>query len=168
MKLHSLFSDHMVLQRGVPVPVRGEATPGSQVQIKLAGRSASATADATGQWCATLDPLDAGGPHELRVTAGDESIVVRDVMVGEVWLCSGQSNMQMVVSAAADAKREIAAADFPGLRMFSVPVEIALEPRQGVGGQWRVCSPQTVASFSATAYYFGRELHRELGVPIGL
>ena len=172
VKAHSLFTDHMVLQRGVPVPVWGSADAGGTVTVSIAGQTASAVADAKGRWMAKLTPLEAGGPHELTI-AGDNSITLKNVLVGDVWICSGQSNMEQGIAACANPQEEIAKADYPRIRLFMVPHNIAGEPQTAVNASWQVCSPATVAAggwggFSGAAYYFGRHLHKELDVPIGL
>ncbi len=165
--LPAIFSDHMVLQRDVAVPVWGWADPGERVTVALAGQTETATSDADGRWSVKLTPLAAGGPHVLSVQA-DNRIDVADVLVGEVWLCSGQSNMAMSVAGAANFPEEKAAANHPRIRMFTVARLPAETPQERCEGTWQVCSPDTVGSFSATAYFFGRKLHRELDVPVGL
>jgi sialate O-acetylesterase len=164
-RLPALFADHMVLQRDAAVPVWGWAEAGAEVVVEFAGQKKTARADATGKWMAKLDPLSASAdPRELK--AG--SLVVRDVLVGDVWLCSGQSNMGMSVRDAVDGGKEVADANFPTIRLFSVAQNPVLAPASDVKGQWSACSPQTVASFSGAAYFFGRELQRELKIPIAL
>lgn len=161
----------MVLQRGMAARLWGWGTAGEQVAVELAGHRATGVVDSAGRWRIELTPLDAGGPYEMTIACGNESRVVRDVMVGEVWVCSGQSNMAMTVAAAGNAKEEIEAATaFPGtmLRMFTIPQRIASKPVDDVEGEWRACGSDTVGSFSATAHYFGRQLQRELNVPVGL
>lgn len=157
----------MVLQRGIEAPVWGWAAPGEKVVVSVAGKSETATAGADGRWMAKLGPLGAGGPHELKVT-GTQTVTVSDVLIGDVWICSGQSNMEWSVAASNNPQQEIAAANHPKLRLFTVPKRISTEPQQTVNSQWQVCSPQVISGFSAVGYYFGRELHRELDVPVGL
>jgi sialate O-acetylesterase len=169
---HSLFSDHMVLQRGVAVPVWGSADAGGTVTVSVAGQTASTVADAKGGWIAKLEPLKAGGPHELTI-AGAQSITLKNVLVGDVWICSGQSNMEQGIAACSNPKEETAKANYPRIRLFMVPHHIAGEPQTTVNASWQTCSPATVAAggwggFSGAAYYFGRHLHKELDVPIGL
>jgi sialate O-acetylesterase len=170
--LPELFGDHMVLQRQCRVPVWGTAEPGARVRIAFAGRRYRARAGADGCWSAQLAPLAAGGPHELVVRGPDTLITVRDVMVGEVWLASGQSNMEMPVNGwgqVLDAAAEVAAADHPDIRLFQVGRRVAYHPQADLpGAAWQVCSPRTVPGFSAVAYFFGRALGRELKVPVGL
>lgn len=165
------FADHMVLQRDKPVPVWGRARPGDRVRVEFAGQSREATAAADGAWSVRLDPLAAdASPRQLtaRSSPGDETVTVADVLVGEVWLGSGQSNMAMTVSRARDFAAERAAADLPQVRMFREASGAAKTPQAFGSGAWTVCSPDSVGGFSATLTFFGRELHRALGVPIGL
>ncbi|HYE99375.1 MAG TPA: sialate O-acetylesterase [Planctomycetota bacterium] len=161
---HGLFNDHMVLQRDRPVPVWGTADAGAKVEVVIAGKRASATAGKDGRWKLVLDPLPAGGPHELRI--GERTL--RNVMVGEVWLCSGQSNMGWSVRLSADPEKEIAAAKHPRLRLFTVPKTIADAPRTDVEGAWQACDPTTVVQFSAVAYHFGRNVMESQNVAVGL
>lgn len=165
--LPSIFSDGMVIQRDRRVPVWGRASPGVGVTVSVAGRTATAKAGKDGRWRIDLEPIPAGGPFEMAIEAG-ERLVLRDVLVGEVWLASGQSNMAMTVSAARDGPAEIAAAKFPRIRLFTVARATAAEPAEDAPGSWQPCSPGTAGPFSAVAYYFGREVHRDLGVPLGL
>jgi sialate O-acetylesterase len=167
VKLPSVFSDHAVLQQGVKVPVWGWADPGEKVSVTVGDQKATAEADGKGRWKVSVGPLKAGGPVTLEVR-GKNRVTVRDVLVGEVWLCSGQSNMAMTVSRAKDFEEEREAAKFPRIRMFKVANRPARTPQEQVPGSWAVCSPETVGGFSAAAYFFGRELHRKLGVPVGL
>lgn len=167
VKLPGVFSDHMVLQRDAALPVWGWAEPGEKVSVSLAGQTQTATADAAGKWALRLDALGAGGPHVLKVE-GNNALEISDVMLGEVWLCSGQSNMAMSVGGSANRDAEIAEAKYPGIRMMTVDRVPAETPQNDCQGDWKVCSPDTVAGFSATAYFFGRKLHQELDVPVGL
>lgn len=164
VELPRLFSDNMILQRRVPVPIWGTAKPGATVTVVLGKQTHAATAGADGRWIVKLDPLEAGGPLELRVN----ELTFRNVLVGDVWLCSGQSNMEYGVETAARPKEEIAAARFPKIRLFTVGRAAKEEPQSDVKGKWQECSPETVAKFSAAGYFFGRELHAHLDVPIGL
>ena len=167
LRLPTVFGDHMVLQRGRPIPVWGWAAPGSTITASLAGARTQATVDERGAWHLTLAPQPAGGPHQL-VIEGDGRLVLTDVLVGEVWIGSGQSNMQWSVAASDDAEAEIGAAEWPRIRLFQVARDTAFVPQDDVDASWQVCSPATVSGFSAVAYYFGRRLHRELRVPVGL
>jgi len=162
-----LFSDQMVLQRDIKLPVWGTASPDEQVTVKLGEHQASATADSAGRWRVQLDPLPAGGPFEMTIK-GTNTIVLKDVLVGEVWVCSGQSNMAFALKHAVHGEQEVAAADHPRIRLFVVPRTTADEPQTGVGGAWKACAPDTAGSFSAVGYFFGRQLQETLNVPIGL
>jgi len=163
----AMFADHMVLQREIAVPVWGWADAGEKVTVTLGDQTKTATADSDGKWSVRLAALDAGGPHTLQVK-GNNAIEIGDVLVGEVWLGSGQSNMAMTVSRSANFDQEQAAANHPRLRMLTVDRVTADTPQDRCGATWQVCTPETVGGFSATAYFFGRELHRELDVPVGL
>lgn len=167
VRLPTLFSDHAVLQREVEVPVWGWATAGEEVKVSMAGQTASAKAGADGRWMVKLKGLAAGGPHSLSVQ-GTNTIEVKDVLVGEVWLGSGQSNMAMTVNRAKDYEAEKVKADLPEMRMFTVRSGASPTPTADVQGKWEVCSPETVGGFSATLFFTARELHRELKVPFGL
>ncbi|HOF88305.1 MAG TPA: sialate O-acetylesterase [Armatimonadota bacterium] len=168
LTLAALFSEGMVLQRERPLPIWGWAPPGARVAVALAGARAEATAGDDGRWRATLAPLPAGGPHTLTVTAGAEALTVGDILVGEVWICSGQSNMEWPLSLARDAEAEIRAADDPGLRMFTVAKAAVYAPARDVQGAWQPCTPGTAGNFSAVGYFFARELRRRLGIPVGM
>jgi sialate O-acetylesterase len=175
LKLANVFTDHMVLQQQMPIRVWGWATPGQEVAVSLAGDSKSvagqATAAADGKWFVEMKPLEADGKAMTLSVKGDGGAVeLKDILMGEVWICSGQSNMEWSVKASGDAKTEIAAADFPMIRMFDVPQHLEQDTPQADAqkSQWLVCSPKTVENFSAVGYFFGRELNRELKVPIGL
>ena len=169
MKLASLFSDHAVLQREIEIPVWGWAEPGGQVTVELAGNCAMTTAGADGKWLAKLPPLPAGGPHTLTArTQSVAPLVVNDVLIGEVWLCSGQSNMEFQVAGVKNGKAEVAAADHPNIRLFHVPLASESKPQDDVPTAWELCTPESVLSFSAVGYFHGLELQRHLGVPVGL
>ena len=137
------------------------------MSVEIAGKSAKATANAEGKWMVKVDRPSSKKPTTLLIK-GKNTITINDVLIGEVWLASGQSNMQLNVSEAQSPKTEIAAGDYPQIRMFTVDRRVASEPQEDCGGSWVVCSPETVGRFSATAYYFGRDLHQELRTPVGL
>jgi sialate O-acetylesterase len=162
--LHPLFGDHMVLQQGITAPVWGTAAAGEEVTVSIAGQRKSARAGADGRWQVKLDPMKPGGPHEMTIG----TVTLKNVMVGEVWVCSGQSNMEWPVRASKNAPEEIAAAAFPQIRLFTVPKKPADTPQWDVAGTWKECSPESVPGFSAVGYFFGRELHKARNVPIGL
>jgi len=166
VQLHGMFTDNGVLQQGMPVPVWGTAADGEKVVVQFAGQTKSATAQA-GKWMVKLDPMKAGGPHTMTVK-GTNTLTVKDLLVGEVWACSGQSNMGMVVAGCVNAKEEIAGSANPMIRLYTMPRRIAAEPATDAKGTWRVCGPDTVGRFSAVAYFFGRELQKARGVPVGL
>ncbi len=167
VSLPALFCDNMVLQRNISIPVWGKAEPGEQVTVALCNQKATATADDQGQWMVKLGPRTAGGPYEMTVK-GDNEITIANLLIGDVWICSGQSNMALTVRSTRDAAKDIAAANYPNLRLFTVDRKFSAEPREDVAGAWVECSPETVPGFSATAYYFGRKMHEVLGVPVGL
>jgi sialate O-acetylesterase len=167
VKLPAIFGHHMVLQRDAAVPVWGTAAPGEEVTVVIAGQTVSTTAGADGKWSVKLAKLAAAGPHTLTVK-GKNTVTFSDVLVGEVWLGSGQSNMAMTVNRAKDYEQEQAAAKLPQLRMFTESSPNSPIAQFTGKGEWVVCSPETVGRFSATAYFFGRELHQTLNVPVGL
>jgi len=168
VSLNNMFGDHMVLQQGIKNKVWGKADPGEAVTVTLGAQKHSATADANGMWHVFLDPVqEYGGPHTLTVT-GKNTVTFNDVLIGEVWVCAGQSNMQWSLNNTNDADLERAAATFPNIRLISVPQVGTQEPQSNFKGQWTVCSPDTVGNFSAVGYLFGRQLHQTLGVPVGL
>jgi len=168
VSLNNMFGDHMVLQQGIRNRVWGKAAPGEAVTVTLGGQSHSTTAGADGSWQVHLDPVqEHGGPHTLTVK-GSNTISFNDVLIGEVWVCSGQSNMQWSVNQSNDPDIEKAAARFPNIRLISVPQVGTQEPQWNFKGSWQVCSPETVGEFSAVGYFFGRQLHQTLEVPIGL
>lgn len=167
VELPNIFGDHMVLQQGQKNRVWGRAKPGEDVAVQIDKQKHQTKADSNGAWHVMLDALPVGGPHELTIK-GENEIKFTDVLVGEVWICSGQSNMQWSVNAAYDPDLEKAAAQFPKIRLISVPIKGTQEPQWNFNGKWQVCSPETVGGFSAVGYFFGRQLHQTLGVPVGL
>jgi sialate O-acetylesterase len=171
MNLASLFSNGMVLQQGIPVPVWGTASPASTITIHFAGQQVLGTADADGRWMVRLAPLTANAaPAVLEVISSDGSIItLTDILVGEVWVCSGQSNMEWPLTGTFNGGEEIMLAHFPDIRLFTVPQRPSGTPQLQISGaSWRTCSPETVGNFSAVAYYFARELQSRLNLPIGL
>ena len=167
VRLHGLFGDHMVLQQKTTVPIWGTADAGEQVTVRLQNQQATATADAQGNWRVSLENLSAGGPFEMTVE-GRNRLTLNDVLVGEVWLASGQSNMAFTMSRSAKPEKNIAAADHSRLRLITVARKATDEPQSDLQADWKVCTPETVANFSAVAYYFGRHLLEHLDVPVGL
>ncbi len=171
LSVNALFSDHMVLQRDIPLPVWGWADAGTKVTVEIQGQQKSITTDPHGKWMVKLDPLSATTqPLQLKIqtTESNQVLTVNDILVGEVWLGSGQSNMAMTVNGVENAEAEKQAADLPLIRMFKEESTAEASPQAQAKGTWKVCSPQNVPSFSASLYFFGRELHRNLNVPIGL
>jgi sialate O-acetylesterase len=166
VRLHGLFTDNMVLQRQMPVPVWGWADEGEQVTVQFRNQRLSTVAKG-GRWQVRLAPMPAGGPDELLVL-GKTRVVLRNVMVGEVWIASGQSNMEWPLRATDKAAVDIPASSNWFVRLYTVPKLRADAPVDNVAGSWEVCGPLTVSNFSAVAYYFGRDLQAALGVPIGL
>ena len=162
----SLIGEHMVVQRGRPVRLSGTDLPGHAVRATLAGRTGAAKTDAAGRWLITLSPLDAGGPFTLTVD-GSRTLTFEDVWSGEVWLASGQSNMGLPLTRSTGAD-EAVAGGCPGIRLFTVAQKTAAEPAADVEAQWQPCDPANAAAFSAVAFHFGQEIHRALGVPVGL
>ena len=170
LRLASVLSDHMVLQRDKPVAIWGWADPGEAVTVSFAGQSRSAVADATGKWSLKLDALNASAEPRALVVAGTQGrkVEVQDVLVGEVWLGSGQSNMAMTVAGCYHFDKEKAAAALPLIRHYRESSGPAEQPQAEGRGAWQICTPDAVGSFSAALYFFGREIHREVGVPVGL
>ncbi len=162
-----VFGDGMVLQRGGAVPVWGKASPGAKVTIAIEDQTVDAVANDSGIWRVNLKALDAGGPHTMRVEAGAERIEFVDVLVGEVWICSGQSNMEWNM-ASSDSASEIASVNHPKIRLLNGPRVRSKTPMDDIDVKWQVCGPDAVRGFSAVAYHFGERLHRELDVPVGL
>lgn len=175
--LHPLFSDNMVLQRDTPDPVWGWTVPGRTVTVKVSGRTSTAVAGADGKWMTRVGPFPAGGPYTLTVS-GPQTVVLRNILMGDVWICSGQSNMEFGIGNATNGTQEIAAANYPKIRLFLVTKVAADSPRDtvpvsGSDGHWQTCTPKTVAmggwnGFSAVGYFFARDLQKSIHVPIGL
>ena len=167
VRLPAIFSDHMVLQQDRAVPVWGWAEPGEEISVSIAGQRKTARADANGKWKVTLDKLTPG-PALTMTVSGKNTLAVNDVLVGEVWLGSGQSNMARTTKSAMDFAKEQAAANLPNIRMFKVESGAATNAQSDCRGSWKVCSPETVGSYSAVLFFFGRELHQHLKLPLGL
>ena len=167
VRLPALFSDHLVLQAGVAVPGWGWAAAGERVTVTFGLQNQSATAGVDGAWTVKLTPLPAGAAGRL-VVQGQNRIELEDVLVGEVWLGSGQSNMAMTVNRAQNFEAEQPAANFPQIRMFKEESGPAATAQATGKGRWLVCTPENVGGFSAALYFFGREVHRTLNVPVGL
>jgi sialate O-acetylesterase len=172
--LAPLFTDHAVLQQGKPVPVWGHAAPGEPITVTFRDQTVQATAGKDGSWIVYLAPLHPGSPADLVVT-GRNTLRLQDVVVGEVWVCSGQSNMEFRVWGPPgdvyrvdDADAEVAAATHPLIRQFKVERAVAAQPADTAQGSWVVCSPETVGQFTAVGYFFARDLAARLNVPIGI
>ena len=173
LQLAAVFTDNMVLQQMAELPVWGTCGSGVLVTVSFGGGKKSTLADENGNWRVNLAPMAAASrPQEMKVDANDllkSTIILRNILIGEVWLCSGQSNMEFSVSLAKDGDKECASAGFPGIRFFTVPQRIAETPQECMAADpWKVCTPESVSGFSAAGYFFGRELHRKLGIPVGL
>lgn len=175
IKLGSLFSDHMVLQQKSHSPIWGTCDPGVIVSVEPSwGESVRIRSDKTGKWQVDIKTPEYGGPYTINVKARKSMLVIQDVLIGEVWLCSGQSNMEMPLEGWPPndtinySKEEINQANFPKLRMFTVEKALSFTPIDSCMGSWQICSPEAARGFSATGYFFGRQLLNELDVPIGL
>jgi sialate O-acetylesterase len=174
LDLMPLFSDHMVLQQQSDAAIWGKAVPGAEVVLTASwGARSSAMVDDNGDWLTRLATPEAGGPHTIKITCGSDLLILSDVLVGEVWLCSGQSNMEMPLNGfhgepVEGSAAAMATSDCNQLRMFTVKRELSIHPIATVSGDWQISSPETSGGFSATAYFFGKKLQQELGVPVGL
>ena len=170
-----LFSDHMVLQQQANVAFWGETNPEQKLTVSASwGKPVSTHADADGNWKINIPTPKAGGPYAIRIQTADTTITIKDVLIGEVWLASGQSNMDLPLKGwlpddtVLNAAQEIAGANYPQIRLLKVPFNISATPIDSIGGEWLPASPETAGNFSATAYFFARKLYKELGVPIGI
>ncbi len=166
--LPSIFSDHMVLQQKQSNPVWGWAPAGEVVKIQINGQSHAVEANAEGRWDVKLNPIPAGGPYQMRIEGADHSFQLRDILVGEVWICSGQSNMAWTVNNSNAAELELLTANFPNIRLISVPQVGTQDAHNDFKGAWARCTAEEVKDFSAIGFFFGRRLHQALNVPIGL
>lgn len=166
IRLPALFSDNMVLQQGAPLPVWGWARDGEAITVQFQNQEVTATA-AAGKWKVVLGPVPAGGPFEMTIR-GENAVTIKNILVGENWICGGQSNMEFPVERTLEPEAAIAGAKFPDIRLFKVEVAGADTPQEDVKAQWIVCSPETIAKFSAVGYFFGKGLHEHLKTPVGL
>ncbi len=168
VKMPRIFSSNMVLQQGIEIPVWGWADKGERITVTFNNNTVRTKCNDTGKWMIKLPVQSYGGPYTLTVK-GKNTLVFDNVLIGEVWICSGQSNMQFQVSQGNNAEQEIASANYPNIRLFQVPLEVAQFPKDDLSsGNWVECSPETVAAFSAVGYFFGRDLFKDINVPIGL
>ncbi len=168
MRLAAVFTDHMVLQRDIKLPVWGWADAGESVTVSFATQHQSAVADHAGKWHVVMDPMPASASPQVLTVAGRNTLAVADVLVGDVWLCSGQSNMQLALQSSANAKADVPAADRPLIRLLKVGSVASSVEQDDIQGKWVICTPKTAAGFSAAGYYFGRDLQDAIKVPIGL
>lgn len=171
--VNPLFTNEMVLQREMKVPVWGKGIPGEVIAVQIDNRKYTATVSQNGKWMIHIRPLLVGGPYTMKISGKDKVITLKGILSGDVWICSGQSNMEWSVARSKDAKKEIAAANYPNIRLFTVKHAVSAEPLDTVQvkgkGEWAKCTPATVKSFSAVGYFFGRDLYKSLrNVPIGL
>jgi len=168
IKLPAIIGNNMVLQRDEPLPIWGWDAPDTKVTVTIGETSVTATADGQGKWQVQLPAMPAGGPHTMTI-AGTDSVKLENILVGEVWLCSGQSNMEWSVNASLNAQQEIAAADHPQIRHIKISHVPADKPQDDVASSgWQLSSPQTAGGFTATGYFFARHLQEQLNVPVGL
>ena len=169
VSLPNVFSDHMVMQRRQTNRVWGKASPGEKVVVTIAGQSHEATAGADGAWQVTLSPMEAGAPMKLMAKGQANEVVVDDVLMGEVWICSGQSNMRYALSSAYDSDLELPAANHPQIRLINYPSVGSQTPNwTHANARWQVCTPQTARAFPAVGYFFARQIQAALGVPVGI
>jgi sialate O-acetylesterase len=168
VKLPAIFTSHMVLQQKLANPVWGTAAPGEEVTVSIGDQKLTTKAGDDGKWRVKLAPMDANAKPQTLTVQGKNEVKIEDVLVGEVWICSGQSNMQWEVAQSTNAELEIATAKYPQIRFISVPQVGTQEPQADFKGAWEVCSPATIGKCSAVGYFFGRQLHQQLEVPIGL
>ena len=169
LKLARLFSDHLVFQRDKPIKIWGWAGVGERVEVSIGNQKNIVSTNSDGKWLAELPAMPAGGPYDVFIKTKTKEIAISDILIGEVWLCSGQSNMEWKLKSADNATNEMAEANYPMIRHFEVAHEVEFEPQDDLkSGEWKVCSPKTAGDFSAVGYFFARDLYQKLKVPIGL
>jgi sialate O-acetylesterase len=167
IKLPSLVGSNMVLQRDMPILVWGFGTPDEQLTISFNNKLTKTKVSESGKWTAILPKMKAGGPYTMTLT-GTNKLVLENILIGDVWLCSGQSNMEFALKSGLNAEQEIADAKYPAIRLYTVAKKIALKPEEDSQGSWTECSPETARNFSAIGYFFGRKIHQDVNVPVGL
>jgi sialate O-acetylesterase len=168
VRLPGFYTSHMVLQQQMPIKVRGWADPGEAVTVSLGGNTVETTAADDGTWTAHLPAMNAGKESHTLTVKGRNSVQIDDVLIGEVWLCSGQSNMEWTVASSTNASEEIAAADYPLIRHIKIPRKPSASPLDDIKAEWQVCTPESAGGFTACGYFMARTLYKELDVPIGL
>jgi len=171
LKLASIFGDNMVIQQGINAPVWGWSGPGSRLKIEFAGTESYAITDESGRWMTRMPVLNAGGPYKMKITGPDDTITFSNVMTGEVWLASGQSNMEWTMGSGVgpNTNADIAEANYPEIRFYNVPKKTSSVPVRDTEKQnWTICSPETVKSLSAVSYFFARELCKHKNVAVGI
>lgn len=169
IKVASIFDDNMVLQQGIQIPVWGTAQAKEEISISFANKNIQTTVDESGKWMIKLPKMKASSsPQELIISSKKDTVIFRNILVGEVWLASGQSNMQMKLSEINQAAEEIRLAKFDEIRFFNVGLNISHQPLNGVKGSWKVCNQTNAGGFSAAAYYFAKDLHQDQNVPVGI
>lgn len=168
VKISNLFSDNMVLQRDKPIKIWGTADPNEAIEVVFLNETKKIKTDKSGNWIVTLDSEPYGGAYSMKIVGKSNVVDLQNILMGDVWLCSGQSNMEWIVKNVKDASIEISRANNPNIRSFNVKQAIGTEPKHEVEGTWQECTPATVGDFSAVAYFFARELNRDLDIPIGI
>ncbi|MFA6568934.1 MAG: sialate O-acetylesterase, partial [Victivallales bacterium] len=172
MKLAAVFSDNMVLQHGIKIPVWGWSVPGDRITVGFSGQKKSAVVQKDGKWFLILNPLKISSTPKTMTVSSENSkssnLQIKNILLGDVWVCSGQSNMQWQLMNSRDSAQETVAANYPNVRLFTVSRTADISPKQDIDGSWCCCSPDTAGGFSAVAYFFGREIHRKTGIPVGL
>ncbi|WP_255025357.1 sialate O-acetylesterase [Coprobacter tertius] len=168
IKLPGIFSNNMVMQRNSPVKIWGTADKKEPVEITFKGEKYKTRANSKGEWQVTLPAMSHGGPFTLEIKGKKNTITLQNIMIGDIWLCSGQSNMEWPVSFALNGKEEIKSADYPNIRLYNVPQKMEIVPMNNINAKWEPCSPETAGNFSAVAYFFARDIYRETGIPLGV
>jgi len=168
VSLPRVFNNNMVIQRDTLVPIWGKAQPGEKVTVRFAGQEQSCTASADGRWMLKLNPMEANAKPQEMIISGSNSVTFKNVLIGEVWLCSGDFGVYYELFGCKDAAKEIAKARFPNLRLLHVTCKSSNKPLEDIEGLWVECLPKKVSAFSGMAYYFGRKLHLKLKVPVGI